>query len=207
MSYWLLLQCSFPGAWPLWTETLARLHQWAKTPGFDETPWEECSKLLVDWVLGPMGGNVGKSCGCCDVPVRPGTLTTATVSPNIPQHSAQGQSTGNRGNHQGGVNRHLMLQPPKQPGPDLSSLGAMAPEDDHNTDSLVWRLGMVSKRVGVMSTPGRTDMLMKPTRVTHQALCQTKDSISWSVFAHLGPLQAEALQQLASVGKTSRFWG
>ncbi len=31
-----------------------------------------------------------------------------------------------------------------------------------------------------MSTPGRTDMLMKPTRVTHQALLSDQDSISWS---------------------------
>ncbi len=58
-----------------------------------------------------------------------------------------------------------------------------------------------------MSTPGRTDMLMKPTRVTHQALLSDQGLNIVVVFAHLGPLQAEALQQLASVGKTSRFWG
>ncbi len=58
-----------------------------------------------------------------------------------------------------------------------------------------------------MSTPGRTDMLMKPTRVTHQALLSDQGLNIVVIFAHLGPLQAEALQQLASVGKTSRFWG
>ncbi len=58
-----------------------------------------------------------------------------------------------------------------------------------------------------MSTPGRTDMLKKPTRVTHQALLSDQGLNIVVVFAHLGPLQAEALQQLASVGKTSRFWG
>ncbi len=57
-----------------------------------------------------------------------------------------------------------------------------------------------------MSTPGRTDMLKKPTRVTHQALLSDQGLNIVVVFAHLGPLQAEALQQLASVGKTSRFW-
>ncbi len=49
--------------------------------------------------------------------------------------------------------------------------------------------------------------LWNPHESPTKPYCQTKDSISWSVFAHLGPLQAEALQQLASVGKTSRFWG
>ncbi len=77
----------------------------------------------------------------------------------------------------------------------------MAPEDDHNTDSLVWRWAWLANRVGVMSTPGRTDMLMKPTRVTHQALLSDQGLNIVVVFAHLGPLQAEALQQLASVGK------
>ncbi len=50
-------------------------------------------------------------------------------------------------------------------------------------------------------------MLMKPTRVTHQALLSDQGLNIVVVFAHLGPLQAEAWQQLASVGKTSRFWG
>ncbi len=57
-----------------------------------------------------------------------------------------------------------------------------------------------------MSTPGRTDMLKKPTRVTHQAVLSDQGLNIVVVFAHLGPLQAEALQQLASVGKTARFW-
>ncbi len=48
-----------------------------------------------------------------------------------------------------------------------------------------------------MSTPGRTDMLMKPTRVTHQALLSDQGLNIVVVFAHLGPLQAEALQQWA----------
>ncbi len=65
------------------------------------------------------------------IPVRPGTLTTATrvnpTYPNIrPKDSVHRES---RAPPQGGVNRHLMLQPPKQPGPEFSSLGAMAPED------------------------------------------------------------------------------
>ncbi len=47
-----------------------------------------------------------------------------------------------------------------------------------------------------MSTPGRTDMLKKPTRVTHQALLSDQGLNIVVVFAHLGPLQAEALQQL-----------
>ncbi len=58
-----------------------------------------------------------------------------------------------------------------------------------------------------MSTPGRTDMLKKPTRVTHQALLSDQGLNIVVVFAHLGPLQAEALQQLASVGKNIKVLG
>ncbi len=82
----------------------------------------------------------------------------------------------------------------------------MAPR---TTTQILWSDGWawLANRVGVMSTPGRTDMLKKPTRVTHQALLSDQGLNIVVVFAHLGPLQAEALQQLASVGKTSRFWG
>ncbi len=83
----------------------------------------------------------------------------------------------------------------------------MAPEDDHKHRFFGWRLGMVSKPRRCHEHPWRTDMLKKPTRVTHQALVSDQGLNIVVVFAHLGPLQAEALQQLASVGKTSRFWG
>ncbi len=54
------------------------------------------------------------------IPVRPGTLTTATRVTQHTQHSAQGLSPqGIAAPPQGGVNRHLMLQPPKQPGPEF----------------------------------------------------------------------------------------
>ncbi len=55
---------------------------------------------------------------------------------------------------------------------------------------------MVSNRVGVMSTPGRTYSLMKPTRVTHQALLLDQGLNIVVVFAHLGPLQAELCNSL-----------
>ncbi len=140
------------------------------------------------------------------IPVRPGTLTTAT---RVTQHSAQGLSPqGIAAPPQGGVNRHLMLQPPKQPGPEFKfRLGPW--HQRTTTTQILWSDGWawLANRVGVMSTPGRTDMLKKPTRVTHQALLSDQGLNIVVVFAHLGPLQAEALQQLASVGKTSRFWG
>ncbi len=77
----------------------------------------------------------------------------------------------------------------------------MAPEDDQT--QILWSDGWawLANRVGVMSTPGRTDMLKKPTRVTHQALLSDQGLNIVVVFAHLGPLQAEALQQLASWAK------
>ncbi len=82
----------------------------------------------------------------------------------------------------------------------------MAPEDDHNTDSW-WRLGMVSKPRRCHEHPWAYRYAYETTRVTHQALLSDQGLNIVVVFAHLGPLQAEALQQLASVGKTSRFWG
>ncbi len=67
---------------------------------------------------------------------------------------------------------------------------------------------MVSKPRRCHEHPGVQILLMKPTRVTHQALLSDQGlNIVVVLLPHLGPLQAEALQQLASVGKTSRFWG
>ncbi len=43
-----------------------------------------------------------------------------------------------------------------------------------------------TNRVGVMRTPGRTGMLKKPTRVTHQALLLDQGLNIMLVFAHLG---------------------
>ncbi len=84
----------------------------------------------------------------------------------------------------------------------------MAPEDDHNTDSLVWRLGMVSKprrchehpwayryayETHTSHPPSPT---VRPRTQYRGRLCPPRPSAGWG-----------ALQQLASVGKTSRFWG
>ncbi len=163
---------------------------------------------LSPWADGR--GNVGKSCGCCDDPCTPRDLNNShTCHPTYPNIRPRTQSTGNRGHHpRGGVNRHLMLQPPKQPGPEFKFArghGTRGRPQHRFFGLTVW--AWLANRVGVMSTPGRTDMLMKPTRVTHQALLSDQGLNIVVVFAHLGPLQAEALQQLASVGKTSRFWG
>ncbi len=213
LSYWLLL-CVFhsrvalaPCELKLWP----RLHQWAKTPGFlMKHPWGECSKLLVDWVLGPMaGGNVGKSCGCCDDPCTPRDLNNShTCHPTYPNIRPKDLVTENRGNHPGGCQQTLMLQPPKQPGPEFKfRLGPW--HQRTTTTQILWSDGWawLANRVGVMSTPGRTDMLKKPTRVTHQALLSDQGLNIVVVFAHLGPLQAEALQQLASVGQNIKVLG
>ncbi len=175
-------------------------------------PGENAANSLWTEVLGPEAGegNVGKSCGCCGWSLYARTLNNSTTChptyTNIrPKDSVHRES---RAPTQGGVNRHLMLQPPKQPGPEFKFARG------HGTrgrpqQQILWSDGWawLANRVGVMSTPGRTDMLMKPTRVTHQALLSDQGLNIVVVFAHLGPLQAEALQQLASVGKTSRFWG
>ncbi len=70
---------------PLWTETLAQVASVGKTPGSDETPLGRSSKLLVDWVLGPMAGEMWVNrVAVVMIPVRPGTLTTAHVYPHTP---------------------------------------------------------------------------------------------------------------------------
>ncbi len=44
---------------PLWTETLAQVASVGKKHRvLMKHPWGECSKLLVDWVLGPMAGEM-----------------------------------------------------------------------------------------------------------------------------------------------------
>ncbi len=197
-----IVQCSFPGA--------LALVNWNFGPGcisgqkhqvLMKHPWGECSKLLVDWVLGPMAGKCGKSCAVVMIPVRPGTLTTATrVTQHTPTFGPRTQSTGNRGTTPGGCQQTPNASTTEATWARVKFAGAMAPEDDHNTDSLVWRLGMVSKPRRCHEHPGRTDMLMKPTRVTHQALLSDQGLNIVVVFAPW-PLQAEALQQLASVGK------
>ncbi len=62
LSYWLLL-CSVhvPGALaPCELKTLAQVASVGKnTRVLMKHPWGECSKLLVDWVLGPMAGKCG----------------------------------------------------------------------------------------------------------------------------------------------------
>ncbi len=120
----LLCSVSFPGVLaPCELKLWPRLHQWAKTPGFWwNTPGENAANSLWTESLGPMAGEiVVKSCGCCDDPCTPRDLNNShTCHPNIPQHSAQGLSPqGIAAPPQGGVNRHLMLQPPKQPGPEF----------------------------------------------------------------------------------------
>ncbi len=196
---------------PLWTETLAQVASVGKnTRVLMKHPWGECSKLLVDWVLGPMAGEMWVNrVAVVMIPVRPGTLTTATrVTQHTPTFGPRNLVHRESRHHpRGGVNRHLMLQPPKQPGPEFKfRLGPW--HQRTTTTQILWSDGWawLANRVGVMSTPGRTDMLKKPTRVTHQALVSDQGLNIVVVFAHLGPLQAEALQQLASVGKTSRFW-
>ncbi len=64
----------------------------------------------------------------------------------------------------------------------------------------------LAKCVDVLSIPGRTGMLKKPTRVTHQALLSDQGLHVVVVLCHHGPLQAENLARVASVGKTSRLW-
>ncbi len=107
---------------PLWTETLAQVASVGKnTRVLMKHPWGECSKLLVDWVLGPMAGEMWVNrVAVVMIPVRPGTLTTATrVTQHTPTFGPRTSPQGIAAPPQGGVNRHLMLQPPKQPGPEF----------------------------------------------------------------------------------------
>ncbi len=101
-----IVQCSFPGALaPCELKLWPRLHQWAKnTRVLIETPLGRCSKLLVDWVLGPMAGEMWVNrVAVVMIPVRPGTLTTATrVTQHTPTFGPRTQSTGNRGTTPGG---------------------------------------------------------------------------------------------------------
>ncbi len=80
------------------------------TPGeMQQTP---CG--LSPWADGR--GNVGKSWLFVMI-LYTRDLNTATRVTHIPQHSAQGPSPqGITAPPQGGVNRHLMLQPPKHLG-------------------------------------------------------------------------------------------
>ncbi len=90
---------------PLWTETLAQVASVGKnTRVLMKHPWGECSKLLVDWVLGPMAGEMWVNrVAVVMIPVRPGTLTTATrVTQHTPTFGPRTQSTGNRGTTPGG---------------------------------------------------------------------------------------------------------
>ncbi len=74
---------------------------------------------LSPWADGR--GNVGKSCGCCDDPCTPRDLNNShTCHPTYPNIRPKDLSPqGIAAPPQGGVNRHLMLQPPKQPGPEF----------------------------------------------------------------------------------------
>ncbi len=93
-----------------------------KHQGSDETPLGRMQQTpcgLSPWADGR--GNVGKSCGCCDDPCTPRDLnnshTCHPTYPNIrPKDLVHRES---RHHPRGGVNRHLMLQPPKQPGPEF----------------------------------------------------------------------------------------
>ncbi len=170
---------------PLWTETLAQVASVGKnTRVLMKHPWGGMQQTpcgLSPWADGR--GNVGKSCGCCDDPCTPRDLNNShTCHPTYPNIRPKDFSPqGIAAPPQGGVNRHLMLQPPKQPGQSLSSLGAMAPEDDHNTDSLVWRLGMVSKPRRCHEHPWAYRYAYEtPHESPTKPYCQTKDSISWS---------------------------
>ncbi len=82
-----IVQCSFPGALaPCELKTLAQVASVGKnTRVLMKHPWGECSKLLVDWVLGPMAGEMWVNrVAVVMIPVRPGTLTTAT---RVTQHT------------------------------------------------------------------------------------------------------------------------
>ncbi len=86
------------------------------------TPGENAANSLWTESLGRWPGEMWVNrVAVVMIPVRPGTLTTATrVTQHTPTFGPRTQSTGNRGTTpQGGVNRHLMLQPPKQPGPEF----------------------------------------------------------------------------------------
>ncbi len=77
----------FPGCHgSLQTETLPQDASVGKNIRVLMTPrWGECSKLLVDWVLGPMAGNVDELCGCCDDPYTPRDLhNTHIFHPTCP---------------------------------------------------------------------------------------------------------------------------
>ncbi len=131
------------------------------------------------------------------------------MSPNIPQHSAQGLSPqGITAPPQGGLNRHLMLQPPKQPGPEFKFARGHGTRGRPQTQ-ILWSdgLGMVSKprrchehpwayryayETHTSHPPSPT---VRPRTQYRGRLCPPRPSAGW------------ALQQLASVGKTSRFWG
>ncbi len=93
----------FPGCHgSLQTETLPQDASVGKNIRVLMTPrWGECSKLLVDWVLGPMA----RECGWIVWLLwwslyTQGPSQHPHISPNMPQHSAQG------------LNSHGVMSPP-----------------------------------------------------------------------------------------------
>ncbi len=141
-----IVQCSFPGALaPCELKLWPRLHTVGKnTRVLMKHPWGECKQTpcgLSPWADEMWVNRVG----CCDDPCTPRDLnnshTCQPTYPNIRPKDLVPQ--GIAAPPQGGVNRHLMLQPPEATWARVKFASAMAPEDDHNTDSLVWRLGMV----------------------------------------------------------------
>ncbi len=98
-------------------------HDLWKTSSPTVSPRALCSAgSRVPWPLA--NGNFDP--GCISVlivmiPVRPETLKTPTcVTQHTPTFGPRTQSAGSHGTTPGGgVNRHLMLRPPKQPGPEF----------------------------------------------------------------------------------------
>ncbi len=142
------------------------------------------------------------------IPVRPGTFTTPThFTRHDPTFGPRIQFAWSRGTTLAGCHQ--------TPNPSTTEATwarvSVCKEPWHlrtTITQILWSnsWAWLAKCVGVLSIPGRTGMLKKPTRVTHQALLSDQGLHVVVVLCHHGPLQAENLARVASVGKTSRLW-
>ncbi len=141
------------------------------------------------------------------IPVRPGTFTTPThFTRHAPTFGPRIQFAWSRGTTLAGCHQ--------TPNPSTTEATwarvSVCKEPWHlrtTITQILWSnsWAWLAKCVGVLSIPGRTSMLKKPTRVTHQALLSDQGLHVVVVLCHHGPLQAENLARVASVGKTSRL--
>ncbi len=165
-------------------QTPCRLSPWAD----GQEMWVKCAVVVM-------------------IPVRPGTFTTPThFTRHDPTFGPRIQFAWSRGTTLAGCHQ--------TPNPSTTEATwarvSVCKEQWHlrtTITQILWSnsWAWLTKCVGVLSIPGRTGMLKKPTRVTHQALLSDQGIHVVVVLCHHGPLQAENLARVASVGKTSRL--